>query len=225
MNSIRILILCAVLLPGVAETPAPVDLEKLRELISMDPYDISPLQSFAKQVVHEPDKNLRAHYLTLCYVGFLAHGQGDTAKQAYEALKTHHPDSSYVERLAPAKFMKNCPDCRRAAQTTVPCPVCQGSNVCMTCKGRGSLEGLNDKKRSCPSCRGTKHCIHCNRQGRVPSICSTCGGSTRVPDRDRMFLVYKRLLAAEAEPIRNGRWVRLWRDSPAGEDPVPETDP
>ncbi len=190
---------------------AAEDRTQLRQQLKINPYDKQRLDAFAASVPSESNANIQSYDLTICYLTYCGTGEMEKGKAAYTALMQHHPGSTWVERIAPERFKKRCPDCQQRRQRREICPDCNGSNICPTCKGTGKLPGLNDKK-VCPTCNGNRRCPTC-RNGYIESQtpCKTCRSSGWVLDQRKMMQTSKRLLEVDLKKVEKGDHIRIFR--------------
>lgn len=224
-GSLVVLIFCLLSCLGQArELPENMSLEQFRAFLAINPYDYEPLTAFSARIAEEENPRMQAHYLALAYLGFWLKGDSEMARKAYTGLKTHHPDSFYLEQLSPERMKKACPDCRRANQRKITCPTCSGTNLCPTCKGKKAQVRMG-RSKPCHVCNATGRCTKCDRRGFVKTgTCRTCGGSAQVINRERLMIGYKQMLKLKEERIKTGNRINIFgRRQREGERP--EADP
>lgn len=159
---------------------------------------------FAARIAEEKNAKMQAHYLATSFLGFWLKGDEEMAKKSLTALRTHHPDSFYIEQLSPDRMMKACPDCRRANQRKVTCPTCNGTNVCATCKGKKVLVRMG-RKKPCHVCNSTGKCPDCDNRGFIRTgSCRTCNGTFEVVNKERLMIGYKQMLKMKESRIKQG---------------------
>ncbi len=71
---------------------------------------------------------------------------------------------SFEVVLADARY--NDPDLRKALQTEINCPFCDGSKKCKECGGYGKIYTEGVSKFTCEECKGTGKCDECKGTGR-----------------------------------------------------------
>lgn len=197
-----------------AENDASKRMESLRKMLAADPYDQAPLRKFREGIADTTNDDVQAHYQSISYLAAMSAGDWNMARVEYNRLKTNHPGSLYVERLAPDRMMGPCPVSRGRGFTEEICLVSRGTGLCQTCKGKGYFPGMKTDKRGraeknpCPTCTGTGRCQACEGRGRVKIVCRNCNGTGRVLSKKKGMIAYKHLLIFDIERVKKGRLAK-----------------
>ena len=165
--------------PSSAAVDYDVELNKLCEQLSSDPYNAELYMKLKVILGKLPDINEQCRCAAIYYLAVSIAGNSDEASKSIRFIKKKNPNSEYLQRLSGNNLSKNCPNCNGKGTITSKCKTCGGSGKCSMCKGRGSLEGIGGKNRTC-SCRGSGKCKQCAGTGNTTLKCQKCRGKGKI---------------------------------------------